>query len=89
MLDAALLARYETVARPEQRQWKEWREAQLDKIETSLAALNAHPEWLQNRIDLGSIAIGCALWYLDLRFADYGWRERHPEVAAWYATYSQ
>jgi glutathione S-transferase len=89
MLDAALLARYETVARPEERQWKEWREAQLDKIETSLTALNAHPEWLQNRVDLGSIAIGCALWYLDLRFADYGWRERHPEVAAWYATYSQ
>ena len=32
---------------------------------------------------------GCALWYLDLRFADWGWRERHPHVADWYATYGQ
>lgn len=89
MLDAALLARYETVARPEERQWEGWRDAQLDKIETSLAALNDHPEWLRNRVDLGSIAIGCALWYLDLRFSDNGWRKRHPGVAEWYAAYSQ
>lgn len=89
MLDAALLARYETVARPEDLQWKAWREAQLDKIETSLAAINANPQWLAGRVDLGAIAIGCALWYLDLRFSDNGWRDRHPGVAAWYAGFGQ
>jgi glutathione S-transferase len=89
MLDAALLARYETVARPEDKQWSGWRDAQLDKIETSLAALNSHPQWLQDRVDLGALTIGCALWYLDLRFPDWGWRDRHPNVAAWYQVFRE
>lgn len=89
MLDAALLARYEDVARPEGLKWVQWRAGQIDKIDTSLQALNAKPELLANRLDIGSITIGCALWYLDLRFPELNWRERYPQVAAWYATYSQ
>lgn len=89
MLDAAVLARYEDAARPEAFRWSDWKAAQLDKVETSLAALNAQPQMLVDRVDIGSIAVGCALWYLDLRFADWGWRARHPHVAAWYAEYSQ
>jgi glutathione S-transferase len=89
MLDAAVLARYEDAARPEALRWNDWKAAQLDKVETSLAALNAEPQKLAGRVDLGSIAVGCTLWYLDLRFADWGWRERHPQVADWYATYGQ
>ena len=89
MLDAAVLARYEDAARPEAFRWAEWTAAQLDKVETSLAALNADPQKLADRVDIGTIAVGCALWYLDLRFADLGWRERHPHVASWYAGYSQ
>ncbi|OUL99657.1 glutathione S-transferase [Variovorax sp. JS1663] len=84
ILDAALLARYEDVARPEPQRWAEWRAAQLDKAETSLAHLNARPALLEGRVDIGAIAVGCALWYLDLRFADFGWRDRHPQVAQWY-----
>ncbi|MFD0668740.1 glutathione S-transferase [Ramlibacter sp. MAHUQ-53] len=89
ILDAALLARYEDVARPEAIRWPEWRAAQLDKAETSLAHLEAHPELLEGRVDIGSLAVGCALWYLDLRFPDLGWRHRFPGVAAWYAGFSQ
>ena len=89
MLDAAVLARYEDAARPEAFRWAEWKAAQLDKVETSLAALNDDPQKLADRVDIGTIAVGCALWYLDLRFADLGWRERHPYVASWYAGYSQ
>lgn len=89
MLDAAVLARYEDAARPEAFRWSDWKAAQLDKVETSLAALNLEPQKLAGRVDLGSIAVGCALWYLDLRFADWGWRERHLHVASWYAGYSQ
>ncbi len=89
MLDAALLARYEDVARPEAQKWDQWRSGQIDKIDTSLQSLNATPESLANRVDIGSITIGCALWYLDLRFAELNWRERYPQVAAWYAAYSQ
>jgi len=89
MLDAALLARYEDVARPEALHWADWKAAQLDKVATSLAALEATPQVLAGRVDIGVIAIGCALWYLDLRFPDLGWRDRCPQVAAWYAAYSQ
>lgn len=89
ILDAALLARYEDVARPEAFRWADWKAAQLDKIETSLAELNAHLDRLSNRVDIGSITVGCALWYLDLRFADWGWRERFPHVAEWFIGYSK
>jgi len=87
ILDAALLARYEDVARPEPLRWPEWRAGQLDKAETSLAHLGARVQSLQGRVDIGTIAVGCALWYLDLRFADFAWRERHAAVADWYAAY--
>lgn len=89
MLDAALIARYEDVARPEPLRWPDWRAAQLDKIETSLAHLEADIGVLDGRVDIGSIAIGCALWYADLRFDTMGWRERFPAVARWYAEFRQ
>ena len=89
MLDAALLARYEDVARPEAIRWPEWRAAQLDKVETSLAHLDAQPALLAGRVDLGALTVGCALWYLDLRFPDLGWRERHGPTAAWYEGFRQ
>jgi len=89
MLDAALLARYEDAARPEAILWPEWRAGQLDKIETSVQHLQARPALLAGRVDIGAITVGCALWYADLRFADFGWRERCPAVASWYAAFSQ
>ena len=97
MLDAALLARYEDVARPEAIRWKEWRAGQLDKAETSLAYLegelagtgNGGAKALSDRVDIGTLSIGCALWYLDLRFAEVQWRMRYPKVAQWYAAFSQ
>jgi glutathione S-transferase len=84
ILDAALLTRYEDTARPEALRWPEWRAGQLDKAETSIAHLNARPALLEGRLDIGAIAVGCALWYLDLRFGDFGWRGRHPGVAKWF-----
>lgn len=35
---------------------------------------------------IGSLTIGCALGYLDYRFASFGWRDQAPRLAAWYAT---
>ena len=48
----------------------------LDALETDVPS--AH-------IDIGAIAVACALGYLDLRFADEDWRAGHPKLAAWYA----
>lgn len=90
ILDGAVLARYEEAARPEALRWAEWRAGQLDKAETSLAWLDANPDLLSvEAIDIGSLTLACALWYLDLRFSDLGWRQRYPAVAGWYAEVSR
>lgn len=90
MLDGAVLARYEDAARPEPLRWEAWRAGQLDKVETSLAFLDATPQALaSDDVEIGQITIACALWYLDLRFADFGWRDRYPAVAHWYAEFSR
>lgn len=36
-------------------------------------------------LDIGTIAVACALGYLDLRFAADDWRARRPHLAAWFA----
>ncbi|HTV35209.1 MAG TPA: glutathione S-transferase N-terminal domain-containing protein [Xanthobacteraceae bacterium] len=37
---------------------------------------------------IGHVAIGCALSYLDFRYADEDWREDHPRIASWHAEFS-
>ena len=37
---------------------------------------------------IGHIAIGCALSYLDFRYADEDWRKGHPRIANWHATFA-
>ncbi len=89
ILDAALLARYEQAARSEGQRSKPWLDGQLDKIATSLADLETHTDELADRVDIGTLSLGCALWYLDLRFSDLGWRAAHPRLAEWQAGFAQ
>lgn len=89
MLDAAVLTRYETTARPENLRWDGWIRGQLDKVTCGLAALERRAGELAGRIDVGTIAIGCALGYLDLRYASMSWRGEHPALAAWYPELAQ
>ncbi|MBT9291538.1 glutathione S-transferase [Prosthecodimorpha staleyi] len=84
---AALLVRYETAARPAERLWPEWVAGQWDKVRTTLAHFEANPPG--GRIDVGTIALACALSYLDFRFPDHGWRNGCPTLAAWYADFEQ
>ena len=89
LLDAALLARYEEAARPEALRWTDWLDGQLDKLHTSLAALDAAPAQLAGRVDIGTLSLACALGYIDLRFDRLGWRGRYPQVAAWAEVFMQ
>lgn len=88
MLDAALLARYETVMRPEDKLWPEWLKGQMDKINSSLDVMNSDVA-NYSEIDAGWIAIGCAVAYLDFRFPDLAWRTNRDALAEWYATISR
>jgi len=82
--DAAVLARYETAMRPEALRWDAWTTGQLEKIASGLAALETRAVDFGDRVDLGTIAFGCALGYLDFRFASLAWRDGHPNAAAWF-----
>ena len=56
--------------------------AVLQSLEREAEALGAAP------FGIGHIAIGCALSYLDFRFADEDWRKGHPRIARWHATFA-
>jgi len=87
MLDAALLARYESAARPEALRWPDWHHGQLEKVRAALAAIDARADRLNGRVDIGTLALACALGYLDLRYAAMGWRNLAPRAAAWFAEF--
>jgi glutathione S-transferase len=87
ILTAALLSRYEVAARPPEKLWQDWLGGQMDKVETAIAAIEAVAPTLGDRVDIGTISFGCAFGYLDLRFPDLGWRDRHPKSADWYARF--
>jgi len=84
LLDAALLARYEGFLRPEDRRWPDWTKGQMKKIDGVLDQLEAEAKSLKGKPTLGTITIGCALGYLDFRYANEPWRPGHPELTAWY-----
>ena len=38
-------------------------------------------------IDIGDIAIGCSLGYLDFRYPQLAWRDRAPRAARWFESF--
>jgi len=84
LLDAALLTRYERVLRPEERRWETWESGQIGKITAALDRFEAVVADMPV-LDIGTVAMACALGYLDLRFPDLAWREGRPALAAWFA----
>jgi glutathione S-transferase len=84
LLDAALLARYETVARPPEFQWLEWRSAQLVKVAACLDVIESQARSLRGDAPtIGEVTVGCALGYIDFRFPEIKWRDTHPQTARW------
>ena len=84
MLEAALLMVYEIRLRPEGQRSEAWVEGQWTKIDRALDALEA--KWLSHlngRLDIGQIAVGCALGYLDFRHGARDWRAARPGLARW------
>jgi glutathione S-transferase len=86
--EAALLARYESFLRPEEHRWLAWIDGQLDKVRRGLDRLESEAETLGARVDIGTIAIACALGYLDFRFGSLGWRASRPKLTAWFEQFA-
>ncbi len=89
LLDAALLARYESFLRPEEKRWPDWSKGQMKKIDGVLDQLEAEVRSLKGKPTIGTIAVGCALGYLDYRFAGHDWRARRPRLAKWFGAFAK
>ena len=67
------------------------RDAQIarykEAMKRTVDTLEADPP--HKTVDIGSIAVACALGYLDFRFGSDPWREGHPKLAAWYEAFAR
>ncbi len=89
ILDAAILRMVETVRRPEALRWSGWVERQRAKMVQAADVLEQEVETLQGPLTLGQIAVGCALGYIDFRFAADDWRAGRPKLAKWYQGFAE
>lgn len=85
LTDAAVAALLES-RRPDGQRSEREIARQLEKVERALAELErraARGPWLNgDTLQLGDIATGAALGYLDFRFPHIDWRNPHPALAA-------
>ncbi len=84
IMDAAVLMVYEGRVRPEDKQFPDYVEAQWAKVTRALDALESR--WLSHLagpLDMGHIAVGCALGYLDFRHPDRDWRHGYTGLTKW------
>jgi glutathione S-transferase len=57
---------------------------QQGKVARAVVEFEKQASSLGNLDTIGEITIGCALGYLDFRYANEPWRPGHPELTAWY-----
>jgi len=58
------------------------------KLDRCLAWLERETEALAlDPFDIGHVAIGCALAYVDFRFADRNWKAEHASLARWHGAF--
>ena len=88
LMDAAILWIYEGRIRPAELRYEPWVDAQMAKIDGALDDLEARADTLGDRVDIGTITIGCALGYLGFRYPDKDWSTARPKLAKWYKTFS-
>jgi glutathione S-transferase len=80
IMDAAILIVYEARHRPAEKHHTPWLDYQRDKIVRALDALNAKPPAADANV--GTIALACALGYLDWR-KQVEWRPRYSRLVDW------
>jgi glutathione S-transferase len=86
ILDASVPRRWEML-KPQEEGRAAWIARQKAAVDRTLDALEADPP--HRMLDIGSIAVACALGYLDFRFAAEQWRPMHPKLAAWFEAFGE
>ncbi len=87
IMEAAVLIRYETFLRPEPQRWPVWIDEQWEKINNALGWFNERNN--SDSMTIDSIALACALGYLDFRSPDFAWRDNFSKLATWHSKASQ
>jgi len=85
LCDAAILARMEANWGPrEGARCQAWIDRQMSRVTSALKAMGqglGDKPWCNgNHFTLADVAVGCALAYLDFRFAHIDWRGDHPNL---------
>jgi len=86
VLDALILARLEQSwsGRRDGERSQAWVDRQMSRVHASVKAISqglGEKAWCSgNHFTLADIAVGCALGYLDFRFADIDWRGQYPNL---------
>ena len=62
---------------------------QQGKVARAVAEFEKQASSLGNLDTIGEITIGCALGYLDFRFASEDWRKGHPKLARWFEGFAK
>jgi glutathione S-transferase len=95
VLDALILARLEAnwAGRAKTERSTAWINRQVDKTHASIKAMSQglgdKPFCAGIYLSLADIAVGCALGYLDFRFAEIDWRTAYPNLAKLYEKLAQ
>ncbi len=90
ILESAVSMVYEKRLRPAEMVFDEWIDSQWGKVSGALDVLNTR--WMSHLygpFDMGQIAIGCALGYLDFRHDERDWRYGRDALAAWHKAFSE
>lgn len=84
VIDASVDRVIEIGRRPKELQWADWLERRKTSTGRTLDLLEREVSALGGDITIGQVALGCALGYVDFRFAGDQWRNGRPKLAAWY-----
>jgi glutathione S-transferase len=84
IMESAVSMVYEVRLRPENEQSPAWIDAQWSKVTHALAALEADQfAAASGDVNMGQLAVACALGYLDFRHAGRNWQADYPKLATW------
>jgi glutathione S-transferase len=83
ILEAGILCRYESL-RPEAKRWDDWVAGQLTKVRAALDDLDAHGDDLKEPVSLGTIAVACAIGWLEFRDIAGDIRAGRQGLFRWY-----
>jgi glutathione S-transferase len=86
LLDASILARLEATwgGRTAEQRSQTWIDRQMSRVTASLKSMSqglGDKPWCHgNAFTLADVSVGCALGYLDFRFAHIAWRSDYPNL---------